>query len=167
MQPPSEGIPSTVALLSDELLLAGVLIRLAWWRYAALAERRTCDNLHVAARSCISPVATRCPLSSQAAVVVQVQRSPVIILVIVSKSLLSLRLVQGYLCSTSAQLNNHKQSFRSLRLVQDDVVQDELAQAARIPARAPQLCLPALDGIEGILAEHRWKHLVQIRQFLP
>ena len=45
MQPHSEGIPSTVALLSDELLLAGVLIRLALWRYAALAERRTCDNL--------------------------------------------------------------------------------------------------------------------------
>ena len=103
MQPHSEGIPSTVALLSDELLLAGVLIRLALWRYAALAERRTCDNLHVAARSCISPVATRCPLSSQAAVVVcmvQVQRSPVITLVVVSKSLLSLRLVQGYLWFT-------------------------------------------------------------------
>ena len=49
---------------------------------------------HVAARSCISPVATRCPLSSQAAVVVcmvQVQRSPVITLVVVSKSLLSLQ----------------------------------------------------------------------------
>ena len=95
MQPHSEGIPSTVALLSDELLLAGVLIRLALWKYVT-----TC---HVAARSCISPVATRCPLSSQAAVVVcmvQVQRSPVITLVVVSKSLLSLRLVQGYLWFT-------------------------------------------------------------------
>ena len=35
----------TVALLSDELLLAGVLIRLALCRYAALSQRRTSDNL--------------------------------------------------------------------------------------------------------------------------
>ena len=44
---------------------------------------------------------------------------------------------------------------------------DPRPQAAETTSPAAARYLPALDGIDGILAEHRWKHLVQIGQLLP
>ena len=149
MQPHSEGIPSTVALLSDELLLAGVLIRLALCRYAALSQRRTSDNLsrcgqelHLTSGNQMPLVLAGCRGCLHGSSSAQPSDYPGCREQKPSLTAASSRATCGSHTGSFTHSFTHRRSERrlllttSLRLVQDDVVQDELAQAARISARA-------------------------------